>query len=316
MDIKIGIIGLGSIGIRHANELVELGVKKIYALRTNKGSKKLPKHLAEFITNIDNKEDFLNQEIDGYIISNPTSLHIDTINFVSKKNKPVFIEKPLCENQSDIQNLINFSGELAQVGFCLRFHVFFRTIKNLIHENKIGEIYHSRINVGQYLPSWHPYTDYRSEYFSRKDLGGGALRTLSHEIDLCLYFFGSPISSKTLTGKVSNLEINVDDYALILLTYHNHISRIEIDFFNKKTERKGILFGTKGDLHYDFFKNKIVIYNTEGEIIYSENIKQNNMYNEQMKSFLNFILTSKNKEGSTWKENIEIMKIIENEKSI
>ena len=37
--IRIGIIGLGSIGWTHINALHELGVTNIYALRTNKGAK-------------------------------------------------------------------------------------------------------------------------------------------------------------------------------------------------------------------------------------------------------------------------------------
>ncbi len=36
--MKIGIIGLGSIGQRHARTLIKLGITDIYALRTKKGT--------------------------------------------------------------------------------------------------------------------------------------------------------------------------------------------------------------------------------------------------------------------------------------
>ncbi len=316
--ITIGIIGLGSIGLRHANELINLGVKNIYALRTNKGSKEIPETIINHIINIYDEKDFLELAIDGYIISNPTSLHIEAINLVSKQNKPIFIEKPLCENLIDINKLDNISSELIQIGFCLRFNSLFKKVKTLLDDNAIGDVYHSRINVGQYLPSWHPYTDYRTEYFSQKKLGGGALRTLSHEIDLGFYFFGKPTKAFALSGQISNLEIDVDDYALLLLSYHNkHTSRIEIDFLNKKKERKGIIFGTKGDLHYNLFDKTIFIYDINGEEIKNITIQDNNMYNEQMQSFLTLITSNgKTKEGSSWDENIHIMKIIENEKPI
>ena len=317
-DITIGIIGLGSIGLRHVNELIALGVKKIYALRTNKGSKEVSRNISRYIKNVNNESDFLDLNIDGYIISNPTSLHIEAINLVSKKNKPLFIEKPLCENFSDINRLNNISSDLVQIGFCLRFHNLFTTVKNILKENTIGEVFHSRINVGQYLPSWHPYTDYRSEYFSKSELGGGALRTLSHEIDLSLFFFGEPSSIFTRSVKTSNLEINVDDYALLLLGFENkHISRIELDFLAKKKERKGVIYGTKGDLHYNFFDNIIIIYDIYGKEIFNKKLEANNMYAAQMKAFLTLIDTyGKIHEGSTWDENLKIMKIIQNERPI
>ena len=317
-DITIGIIGLGSIGLRHANELVSLGVKKIYALRTNKGSKEVPKDISQHIVDVYNESDFLDLPIDGYIISNPTSFHIDAINLVSKNNKALFIEKPLSNNLTDINRLNNINSDLVQIGFCLRFHNLFKAVKNTLKDNIIGEVFHSRINVGQYLPSWHPYTDYRTEYFSKKELGGGALRTLSHEIDLSFYFFGKPTKTSVLSGKISNLEINVDDYALMLLSYDNkHTSRIEIDFLSKKKERKGIIFGCKGDLHYNLLDNTIIIYDLNGEEILNTPIEANNMYYDQMNAFLTFIDSNgKIKEGSTWGENLHIMKIIENEKPI
>jgi hypothetical protein len=44
-----------------------------------------------------------------------------------------------------------------------------------------------------YLPKWHPYADYRKEYTALKTLGGGVIRTLSHEIDLSLTGLESPM---------------------------------------------------------------------------------------------------------------------------
>ena len=45
--------------------------------------------------------------------------------------------------------------------------------------------------VGQYLPDWRPGTDYKSGVSAQKDLGGGALLELSHELDYLQWFFGN-----------------------------------------------------------------------------------------------------------------------------
>ncbi len=313
-NIKIGIIGLGSIGLRHVNELISLGVEQIFALRTNKGSKEIPKEVEKYITNIYDKKEFLALEIDGYILSNPTSLHIEALNLVCSKNKAIFIEKPFTNSLAEMNSVKDIETNKIQIGFCLRFHEIAERIKEIIDTNQLGDIYHSRLYVGQYLPSWHPYTDYRTEYFSKKELGGGSIRTLSHEIDLAIHFFGKPISFKTFKNKISDLEIDVDDYALLLLQYKKHLSRIEIDFLNKKKERRGILFGTKADLHYDFFENTIKLYDTNTDLILNEKLPKGNMYYNQMKAFLKLVNsgTLENK-ISTFEQNILIQTIIENE---
>jgi predicted dehydrogenase len=313
-NISIGIIGLGSIGNRHLNELKELGVNHIYALRTNKGAKN-DKDIT--VNHVFDPKEFLSLDLDGYIISNPTSLHIQTLELLEGKNKPVFIEKPVSGKLNEVLNTSFLRKDLIQVGFCLRYHDLFQKVKEIINSKRLGDVYHARFNVGQYLPSWHPYTDYRSEYFSQEKLGGGAIRTLSHEIDLALYFFGRPNKYKVFAEKVSNLEIDVDDYSLLFLSYPNLLCRIEIDFLNKKKERKGVIFGTKLDLHYDLFNRQIKVISEKGELVEDIVINETNMYNNQMTGFLNFVENKrKDATASNWEDNLLITEIIENEQSI
>ena len=73
------IIGCGSIGQRHIRNLRLLGIKKIIALRTNKGHfKKLPKYLK--VIEFTSWKKALSQMPDIAIVSNPSSLHINAIN--------------------------------------------------------------------------------------------------------------------------------------------------------------------------------------------------------------------------------------------
>ena len=75
-------------------------------------------------------------------------------------------------------------------------------------ENDIGEIVNIQCQVGQWLPDWHPYEDYKNAYYARKDLGGGAALTLIHEIHLALELAGKPLS---VVGEISEYEkLNLD----------------------------------------------------------------------------------------------------------
>ena len=306
---RIGIIGLGSIGIKHVSALQQLGVNEILAWRTGKGKKKLPSELKDFVKTIDSFADF--EFVDGIIISNPTSAHEKTIENVLKFRKPIFIEKPLfdnpCKREEFLKILKNYQPKI-QVGFCLRFNNVMRITKEIIENGQLGEIFHARLDVGQYLPLWHPYTDYRKEYFSKKILGGGALRTLSHEIDLVQYFFGNPTRIRSFIDHLSPLEIDVDDYSLLLLQFENKTVKIEIDFLQKKAKRKGIILGTEADLEYDVFNNRVSIYDKKGKLLKILEPDKNDMYQDQMRSWLS---TEKNQIAASLDQSLYQLNIIE-----
>ncbi|MBE3141356.1 MAG: Gfo/Idh/MocA family oxidoreductase, partial [Thermoplasmata archaeon] len=119
--MKIGIIGLGSIGQRHARSLFKLGITDIYALRTKKGAlTKLPPDL-QTIKEIYNQDEFYDLCLDGVIIANPTSFHIKTMKKALENKIPVFVEKPLANHLSDIKELKQYDLSKVLVGFTLRY---------------------------------------------------------------------------------------------------------------------------------------------------------------------------------------------------
>lgn len=284
---KIGIIGLGSIGVRHVKALMQLGIKDVFALRTGKGNKTIDDDVASVINNVSDVECF--KEVDAIIISNPTASHAEAIRKVLPYEKKLFIEKPITDDKISLESLLSdmksYNAKI-QVGFCLRYHKVIRLVKEKINSGILGDVYHARLEVGQYLPLWHPYTDYSEEYYSKKIMGGGAIRTLSHEIDLAQFFFGRPQSVNSVVEKVSDLKIDVDDYSLFLLKYPKTLVRIEIDFLQKNPKRKGIVMGTLADLEYDVFNNLIKIYDKEGKLTEEILVPAADMYLDQMKDFI------------------------------
>jgi predicted dehydrogenase len=283
---KIGIIGLGSIGLRHVQAIKAIGIDQIFHYKTGKGNKLIPKDLESQIIVVDNIEEF--RKVDCIIISNPTSLHGKAVKEVVSLKKPIFVEKPLSDTyveDNELQMLLEDYPAKIQLGFCLRFHPIILKVKEILNNETLGDIYFSRLDVGQYLPTWHPYTDYSQEYFSIKKLGGGAIRTLSHEIDLAIFFFGKPLSVKGQVSKVSNLNIDVDDYSSALLKYQSIMVNLNIDFLSRKPHRKGVIMGKKADLYYDIFSKEIFIIDNDGKQT-NYTIEDKDMYVEQMRSFV------------------------------
>ena len=123
--------------------------------------------------------------------------------------------------------------------------------------------------VGEYLPFWHLYEDYRKSYAAKKELGGGALRTLSHEIDLGQYLFGNYNKIFAKISKISDLDINVDDSTDIFTEMKNGIIlKISMDYLNPFGIRNGEIFFEKGLLKYNFSKKEVIFtdYKNRGRL--------------------------------------------------
>ena len=311
--MKIGIIGLGSIGKRHVRCLRQLGYEDIIALRTKKGTTKTLPVEFNYITEVFNVKDFYSNNLNGVIISNPTSLHIETMKMPLEKGLAIFVEKPIADSIEQLKEIADYDVSKVMVGFNLRYNEIINIVKEFIASGKLGKIYKANLYCGQFLPAWHPYADYRKEYYAHKDMGGGVIRTLSHEIDLMHYFFGNPKELCASIEKISDLEIDVEDNVYMICKMANHsLVSIELDYINPVLTRRGIIFGSEGTVEYSFSKLNVTFtdYNRKISIIYENiNLNLNKMYINQMKNFVNFI---KNKESlrCTFEDGVNVMKVI------
>lgn len=313
---KVLIVGCGSIGQQHIRALKKIGEVTIAAYRTRKGTyQNLPMDLTN-IREFPHEKDAFNWHPDYMIISNPTSLHLEyVLKGIDNRVEDIFVEKPLANHFSDIkkelQRLSNYSGNIT-VGFNLRFHIIVKKIKELIESQKYGRVLKASLEAGQYLPSWHPHEDYRKLYAARKELGGGVLRTLCHEIDLAQYLFGNFGAVYGEIRKISDLEIDVDDYVCILANMNNAVKvEIKLDYLRPIIERKGEILFKKGLLRYDAIRltMEYASYETRRwESLLSLNEYGVDIpYQDQMKAFIDKDFSSL----CSLEEGINVMKVIE-----
>ncbi len=304
-EIKILIVGLGSIGRRHVGHLQKIDEVEIAAFRTKKGELQQESEFREF----SRMEDALSFKPDGVIISNPTSLHVETALPFLEKGIKVLIEKPVDYSLENAKKLMPYQ-ELIRVAYCLRFHPQINFLKNRFQKEPPFKVGFKR---SFYLPNWHPYADYRKEYTALKSLGGGVIRTLSHEIDLSLDWFGMPEDIAGRVDKISFLEIDTDDYAFFTFkSGKNTRINFELDFFSPANVNQGEAFTVKGK--YEWSGQGVFFTSYEGgerEMVYSippeEHLK---MYQNQMEDFCNFIRTG-NSKNTSLQEGINVLKIIE-----
>jgi len=234
--VKLVIVGLGSIGKRHKSNLEALGHKIVPSP----------------------------EKAEGVLVCNPTSFHLETALKFTRLDLPVFIEKPLSHNLDDLDQL---KGNIL-VGYCLRFDRSLREFKEKISQEKIQSV---KIVCQSWLPDWHPQTDYRQSYSAKKELGGGVLLDLSHEIDYALWFFGPVKKVSAKLQMAPELNIETEAMADLNLEFVSGVkAEIHLAYASHKTERYCEAITDSSTLRWDFQPN-------------------NEMYLEEMRHFVRII---------------------------
>lgn len=256
--MKLAIVGLGSIGKRHKTNLESLGHQIVNSYEIAK----------------------------GILICNPTALHLKTALEVQKYNLPIFIEKPLSHNLDNVNQL---TGKIL-LGYCLRFDQSLRVFKAKINQEKIESV---KIVCQSWLPDWHPQTDYRQSYSAKKELGGGVLLDLSHEIDYALWFFGPVKKVSAKLQMAPELEIETEA-----------IADLNLEFIS----------GVKAEIHLSYASHQparfCIVKTKDGKILRWDHQPNNEMYLEEMRHFVR-IIEGKEQPLVTIANGINVLKVIE-----
>lgn len=302
--MKLLLIGLGSIGQKHLSILSEMEGLELAALRTSKGLLKKEITIPTFYT----VAEALAFQPDGVIVANPTAFHAETALPFLEAGCKVLIEKPIDETVEKAAILKPYASQI-RVAYCMRFHPLMHYLKNKFSEEPPFKVGFKR---SFYLPKWHPYADYTQEYTAQKKLGGGVIRTLSHELDLAIHWFGEPETMVGVTDKVSFLSIDTDDYAFFTLKTKQHTRvNFELDFFSPVNCNTGEAFTAKGMYQWTLNEVRFMPYSATEfttEITFENAVQE--MYENQLNDFCSFVngATSTN---CTLEEAVILLNIIE-----
>jgi len=255
------VTGAGSIGRRHMANLRKLGVQKLAAADPDASRLRpvveelgvesfpdLEAALAAFNPNV-------------VFVCTPPVFHVQNALQALQHDADVFIEKPLAhsvDGVSELKTEAGRRGRVVYVGYNLRFHPAIQRLKSLVEDGVVGRIQWARAEVGQYLPDWRPWQDYRQSYTARRELGGGIILDASHEIDYLLWLLGPPRELTSMAGRVSGLEVDVEDCATILMRLRSGAQAdVHMDFVQRSPSRSCVLAGDLGTLQWDSTENEV-----------------------------------------------------------
>ena len=291
--MKFLVVGCGSIGRRHMRNLLALGENDIVAYDVSLECCRQAEQ--EYgVKAFSDMDTALAQQPDVAIICTPSSLHISCALSAAENGCHLFIEKPLSHTMDGVDELaalVKKRGLVTLVGCNMRFHPCIAKIKGLLDEGSIGRVISARVQVGQYLPDWHPWEDYRQGYSAKKALGGGIILDGIHEIDYITWLMGGVDKVFCFAGKLSSLEIDTEDTAEILLKLKSGaLAEVHLDYVQRSCARACQIIGEEGTILWDINEKKVRLYTAADkkwqEYPQPPDYDLNNMYTDEMKHFI------------------------------
>lgn len=259
------MVGMGSIGKRHL-EIAERIFPEAQIQATSFRRSNLYRSPHDFMVETSNI--MKNFGPDLVVIATPSSFHLEVAWTALELGAHLFIEKPISDSTTGVAKLIKTSTKRRQkiiVGYNLRFLKSLVEFRSYLNDLKVGKLLSVRCEVGMYLPYWRPNQDYRDSVSAKKELGGGVVLELSHEIDYLRWIFGEIDWVRATLANQSSLEVNVEDTAFIVLGFLSDTSgsqlicNLNLDFIRQDSTRNCVVIGEEGTLCWDGISGRISI---------------------------------------------------------
>ena len=280
--LKIGVIGVGSLGYHHTRILSSM--KRVEFIGINdidieKGKKISKEFNVPFFSN---RLELL-EKCEAVDIVSPTTTHFEIAKDALSLNKHIFIEKPVTHSLKTAMELLNIYREksiIAQVGHIERFNPSFLAVKPFLKK-------------ARYIESQ------RLSLFSPRCLDVDVIFDLMiHDIDLILHIVGQDIKDiKSLGIPILSDKI---DIANVRIEFENGaVANLSASRVSMKKVRDFRIFQENDYISLDLLNKKVKFFtlkNSPKKEIIPKNVKisENEPLFLELKSFIDSIIEGKN----------------------
>jgi len=293
------VVGLGSMGkrrVRNLQYLKNAGEIAGFDPREDRRDEATQKYGINTFADFDQAlEKF---DPDALVISTPPDLHVKYARIAAIRGKHFFSEASVVDDGMD--ELISIAAKqphvVAAPSCTMRYHPSVQTIKELVDGSDFGKPLLLTYQSGLWLPDWHPWEDYRS-FYAAKRATGACREIVPFEISWLTWMFG-PVELVTgMRGKLSSLDIDIDDAYQVLLKFRSGmLAHLLVDVISRAPVRMFRLSSDQATIEWDAVIKQVRFFRAdtrEWEVIPEpERIQEpgyivgENMYIEEMRDFV------------------------------
>lgn len=212
------------------------------------------------------------ERVNAIYVATPPAFHEEYTIMALNAGKPVYVEKPMALDLSSSWRMRDSSekaGVKLSVAHYRRQQPLFIKIKKLMEDGLIGRPQMANLQLFQ---TAHPGLVAKSEVNWRIDpaiSGGGLFYDLApHQLDLMLYFFGSPLSASGISTNHS-ASYEVDDFVTGHIHFKNNVGFSGTWSFSvSETEVRDHceIIGTEGSIRFSIFQAGTLTHVQHGKI--------------------------------------------------
>ena len=195
--IRLGVLGLGRIGIMHVENILAMPEFEIVMgsdpFLTEEREQAL-KQMGLAACTRDPEDIFSNPDIDAVVICSTTDTHSDFIIHAAKAGKHIFCEKPIDHDVPRILEAVRAvkqAGVVLQVGFMHRFDTHHGALAEMMHSGKIGDVEVVKITSRDPAPPSMEYI---------RNSGGIFVDFMIHDFDMARFLTQSEAVGVFATG--------------------------------------------------------------------------------------------------------------------
>jgi predicted dehydrogenase len=202
--MRIGVIGLGFMGVTHLKALRNIPQAELSAVCSD-----IPERLTGDLSGIQGnlggpgeKFDFSNigrygkiedlladPKVDAVDICLPTDLHAPVAQAALEAGKHVLVEKPMALTKAECGEILTAAekaGKTLMVAQVLRFFPAYVMLRQQLKFGNLGPVRSAVFRRRCAAPVWTTWSA------NKKISGGGVFDLLIHDVDMCLHLFGKP----------------------------------------------------------------------------------------------------------------------------
>ncbi len=260
MEIKTKalVLGLGSIGQRHARLLSERSDVELYLCDINEELRRQATNglVKPPVATYSSFPAALKAKPGIVFICVPNHLHVPMALEAIQNGTDVFIEKPISDSLEKARELVKAaetSGRFLQVGYMLRYDEGLITLKEIVDKGGIGNIVAGRAMIGTYV------TLLNAKGPDRIDHPNSLIVDYTHELDFISWFFGEITTVMAMQARMGDLALKPQPniFQINLKFSSGAVVQVHMDYIQFPQRRIFEIYGDGGTLCYDFMTGEI-----------------------------------------------------------
>lgn len=260
--IRVGVAGVGSLGINHARIYAELPDCELAGIYDT-DAKRAGEVAAQYGTTACASLDELAQRVDAASIVVPTHLHFDVASQMIRQGKHLLVEKPITSTTSEAEELVRLANEhkvVLQVGHIERFNPVMEYLEKAARHPKFIEAHRLA-----------PFPPPREGMHPRGTEVNVVLDLMIHDLEVVLHLVRSPVKEVRAVG-VPVLS-GSEDIANVRLEFENGcVANITASRISPERLRKIRVFVEDAYISLDYQKQSGEVFRKTDQGIVGEEV--------------------------------------------